>query len=85
MLECEPEVGTLHCCFKQKKVKVPNIKSTFLEGQLIKQDVFLKPPKEAELPCGGIWRLKKCLYSLNDAARQFFQSVVEALSQLQCD
>ena len=68
MLECEPEVGTLHCCFKQKKVKVPNIKSTFLEGQLIKQDVFLKPPKEAVTK---LLKLKEMIYRLSDTTKQW--------------
>jgi hypothetical protein len=42
------------------------------------------PPKEAETPYGKIWRLNHCLYGLNDAARQFYDSVVELLESCGC-
>ena len=30
------------------------------------------------------WKLKLCLYGLNDAARQFYKSIVEVLKNLNC-
>ena len=49
------------------KVKSIDIKSAFLQGCLIQRELFVKPP--AGISDGKLWRLKKCLYGLNDAAR----------------
>ena len=66
-------------------VKTTDIKSAFLQGKSLNHDVFLQPPQEAEVPDGRIWKLKRCLYGLNDAARQFYKTVVEALAKFQCE
>lgn len=66
------------------KLKSTDIKSAFLQGKELERDVYLKPPKEARLPQSKIWRLKRCLYGLNDAARQFYNSVSEELVKLDC-
>jgi hypothetical protein len=49
---------------------LPDMKSAFL--QELKRDVYLKPSKESNTPNGIIWKLKHCLYSFNDSARQFY-------------
>ena len=49
----------------------------------MEREVYLAPPKEIRVP-GVIWKLKHCLYGLNDAARQFYRSVVECLTRLGC-
>ena len=46
--------------------------------------MFLKPPKNAEVPDGKIWELKHCLYGLNDAAREFYFSVGAAMREMEC-
>ena len=51
---------------------------------MIDRDVYLTPPKEAKAG-GKIRKLRHCLYGLNDAARQFYQSVVDAMRQLGCE
>ena len=69
---------------KHWTVKATDIKSAFLQGSILQRDVYLKPPKEANVEDGTIWKLKRCLYGLNDAARKFYDSVVEELQMLGC-
>ena len=61
-----------------------DIKSAFLQSRPLRRNVFVQPPPESNTPSGYIWKLKRCLYGLNDAAREFFDSVKEALQMLQC-
>ena len=65
-------------------VKCTDIKSAFLQGKDLQRDVFITPPKEADVPDGFVWKLNRCLYGLNDAARQFYDSVVDELVSLGC-
>lgn len=66
------------------EIKTTDIKSAFLQGKEMDREVYLKPPAEAKTKEGFIWRLRHCLYGLNDAARQFYQSVVELLKSVGC-
>ena len=68
----------------QKKwiIKTTDIKSAFLQGKDIERDVYILPPIEANVGEDKIWKLKKCLYGLNDAARQFYKSVEEELKAI---
>ena len=66
------------------QVKTTDIKSAFLQGKKMEREVFIKPPKEAGKQ-GCLWRLKHCLYGLNDAARHFYQSVVDEVQNLGCE
>lgn len=61
------------------KVKSLDIKSAFLQGEQLDREVFIVPPKEADVSEGYVWKLKRCLYGLNDAARKFFDSVANEL------
>ena len=63
------------------KIKTIDIKSAFLQSDTLNRDVFITPPKEAGIP-GKIWKLKKCLYGLSDASRQFFISLSSELKRL---
>ena len=63
---------------------IADIKSAFLQGQCIDRDVFLKPPRESDTPQGQVWKLRRCLYGLNDAARQFYNSLSKELIQIGC-
>ena len=65
-------------------ISTTDIKSAFLQGNYIERDVYLKPPKEAEVTEGKVWKLKKSLYGLYDGARQFYLSVRETLISLGC-
>ena len=53
------------------RVVTTDIKSAFLQGQAIDHEVYIKPPKEASSGPDVIWKLKKCLYGLNNGARMF--------------
>ena len=69
---------------KEWNIKTTDIKSAFLQGKEMERIVYLKPPKEANVKEGIIWKLKRCLYGLNDAASQFYQSVVDCLKNVGC-
>ena len=66
------------------QIKTTDIKSAFLQGSRLDRDVFLTPPREANALNDHVWKLKKCLYGLNDAARKFYDSVVAELLLLGC-
>ena len=51
------------------EVMTTDIKSAFLQGKELDRDIFILPPKEANVSPGWIWRLKKTLYGLNDGSR----------------
>ena len=61
-----------------------DIKSAFLQGMPLDREVFINPPPEADIKHGVVWKLKHCLYGLNDGARQFYLSVKEHLLSLGC-
>lgn len=64
--------------------KTTDIKSAFLQGRELEREVFIRPPKEAEVKPGNVWKLNRCLYGLNDAARQFYLSVNQTLRNQDC-
>ena len=61
-----------------------DIKSAFLQGDGIVRDVFIKPPKEARALENTIWKLRKVVYGLNDASRNWYLTVREKLLSLGC-
>ena len=65
-------------------IQSTDVKSAFLQGQNIERDVYLKPPKESSTPQGKVWKLRRCLYGLNDAARQFYNSLSKELLNIGC-
>ena len=65
-------------------IKTTDIKSAFLQGMVLERNVYLIPPVEAKVRDGYVWKLNTCLYGLNDAARQFYNSVVQELMHLGC-
>ena len=52
-------------------IQAIDIKSAFLQGDKLTRKVFVKPPKEAMLK-NKLWKLRKCLYGLKDASRQWY-------------
>ena len=62
------------------KVSSIDIKSAFLQGRQIEREVIVKPPKEAGK--GKLWRLRKALYGLNDAAREWYLKVHETIAEM---
>ena len=55
-------------------IETSDIRSAFLQGNLLDRDVYVKPPKEAGLT-GKLWKLYKCLYGLRDASKQWYSKV----------
>ena len=61
-----------------------DVKAAFLQGHDIERNVYVLPPKEADVANGNIWKLKKVVYGLNDAPRNWFFSVRRTLLDLKC-
>ena len=63
-----------------------DVKSAFLQGKQINRILHFKPPPEVHTCTENklFWRLKKCVYGLNDAARMWYFSVWEKLEELGC-
>ena len=57
-----------------------DVKAAYLQGDGIKRDVYLKPPKEYFN--GKLWKLKKTVYGLCDAARAWYNRVKSELTSL---
>ena len=57
-----------------------DVKSAYLQGNPIGREIFLKPPPEYD--CGTLWKLKKTVYGLSDAARQWYLRVRQELLNL---
>ena len=58
-----------------------DISSAFLQGNAIDRIVFIEPPKECAQK-GKVWKLKRCLYGLVDAPREWYQRVCTELTKL---
>ena len=65
------------------EAKTIDIKAAFLQGDQIEREVIIKPPREAESP-GILWKLKKCVYGLSDASRNWYFSVRKLLKTHGC-
>ena len=65
------------------EAKTIDIKAAFLQGEKIQREVLLKPPAEAKAG-KKIWRSKKGVYGLNDAARHWYFSVCKELLSHGC-
>ena len=57
-----------------------DIKSAYLQGQGINREVYLQPPPEFFK--GKVWKLKKTVYGLRDAARAWYDTVRDELMRL---
>ena len=64
-----------------------DIKAAFLQGQNIDRTIHVQPPKEYKSDSNGshVWKLKKCVYGLVDASRNWFLSVKNELERLKCE
>ena len=66
------------------QIQSTDVKSAFLQGNPPDRDIFVIPPVEASASDSYVWKLKKSLYGLNDAARSFHLSLVSELKKLGC-
>ena len=62
---------------KQKKWKIKSIdiKTAFLQGELVSREIYVTPPVEANVSKGTVWKLNKCVYGLVDAPRLWYKRV----------
>ena len=65
---------------KNWDITATDIKSAFLQGSDLEREVFVKPPREANLK-GKLWKLRKCLYGLKDASRNWYKKVESKLEK----
>lgn len=63
------------------QVQAIDISAAFLQGEPISREVYLKPPKDA-CESGYVWRLKRCIYGLNDAPRSWYVKVKKTMLDL---
>ena len=54
-------------------VNTIDIKTAFLQGEEVEQNVYTRPPSEASTK--NIWKLRKCIYGLTDSSLQWYQKV----------
>ena len=59
------------------KVRSLDIKTAYLQGKVIEREVYLQPPIEAKTD--KIWKLRKAVYGLKDAARSWYDSLMAIL------
>ena len=57
-----------------------DISAAFLQGRQIDRMKHIQPPNEFRKP-RIVWRLKKGLYGLKEAARQWYNELLEALQR----
>ena len=63
------------------EIQSMDISSAFLQGNILQRTVFVKPPKEIQ-ERGTIWKLKRCLYGLSDAPREWYDRVCSEMKKL---
>ena len=56
-------------------LKSIDIKTAFLQGNLLNRDVFIQPLPEAKCAQTCIWKLNKCVYGLCDASLKWYSRI----------
>ena len=72
------------CSSLNWNVESMDVKSAFLQGDQISRDIFINPPSEASVLNGVLWKLRKVVYGLNDASRNWFFTVRKELLSSHC-
>ena len=67
------------------EINSSDIARAFLQTSSIERDVYVEPPREAGVPRGKVWKLKRPAYGLIDAAHSFFLNYAENLIALGCE
>ena len=83
--KCNVRIALTICAAKGWEVETSDVKSAFLQGHRLEREVFVKPPKEAEVANNKLWKLNVALYGLNDAGLQFFIRTKKVLQELGCE
>ncbi|MES9884880.1 MAG: reverse transcriptase domain-containing protein, partial [Sedimenticola sp.] len=61
-----------------------DVKAAFLQGNEVDREIYVKVPEECASDKSVVWKLKKCVYGLVDASRNWFLSVKTELLRLGC-
>ena len=56
---------------KDWEIHCLDVKTAFLQGELLKRQVYLKPPPEADCCSEKFWKLGKCVYGLNASLKWY--------------
>ena len=62
------------------KCRSMDVKAAYLQGENIKRVVYLRPP--AEFDNGYLWKLRKTVYGLCDAARAWYDTITNELIKM---
>ena len=65
---------------KEWKCHTLDVKTAYLQGDNIEREVYVRPPKGENN--GVLWRLKKTVYGLKDAAKAWYLKVVKVVEEL---
>ena len=63
------------------EVETVDVTSAFLQGEPLDRDIFVIPPKEANMK-DKLWHMRKAAFGLKDASRRCLAKVVEYLTKL---
>ena len=66
---------------KSWKLHLLDIKTAFLQGRVMDRDVYLLPPSQVSSK-GHVWKLKRCMYGLMDASREWYLRVRDEFLRL---
>ena len=66
---------------KSWRLESIDITAAFLQGGSLEREIFLRPPSDV-CPPDKVWRLRRCIYGLNDAPRYWYRRVREVLLKL---
>ena len=72
------------CSSNNWKEKSMDVTAAFLQSDNMERNVYLKPPKQAKCGENVLWKLKKCVYGLNDAARKWYFTIKGFLLKMGC-
>ena len=71
----------LACAQNEWQLQSVDIKTAFLQGNLLNRDVYINPPREAGCPSTHKWKLNKCVYGLCDASLKWYSRFGEFVAK----
>jgi len=82
--KCVTRIFIMLANMLQYKLVAIDVRAAFLQSNPLDRLILVKPPKEQRTDANMVWRLKKGIYGLNDAARQWYLTVKNELLQYGC-
>ena len=71
------------CATFKWEMKSMDVKSAYLQHE-ISRELYVMPPKEAELPMGRVWKMNKVVYGMRDTSCNWFLIIKKDLRVLKC-